>query len=232
MNQNKAAFKAAFPHTLPVLAGYIFLGSAYGMLMNSKGFPLFWIVISSVFIYAGSLQFLSVSLLSAGFDPIGTLLVTIMVNARHIFYGISMLGKFKGTDKFKPYLIFSLTDETFSLLCSVKAPQGVDKGPFLFYISLLNHCYWICGSVLGGLLGAFFTFNTKGLDFVLTALFVVILIDQWQANSNHLPAIIGISVAIFCRLIFGPDNFLLPALIFTILTVTILKGPIERRMKT
>ena len=229
MNQKKTAFKAAFPHTLPVLAGYIFLGSAYGILMINKGFSIFWVIISSVFIYAGSLQFLSVSLLSAGFDPIGTLLVALMVNARHLFYGISMLGKFKGTGKFKPYLIFSLTDENFSILCSVEAPEGVDKDRFLFYISLLNHCYWICGSILGGLLGGLFTFNTKGLDFVLTALFVVIFIEQWQSSSNHIPALIGVFAALICRLILGPDNFLVAALILIIILLSIFKRPIERR---
>lgn len=231
MKKNKAAIKAAFPKTLPVLTGYLFLGSAYGILMNSKGFSLFWIIISSIFIFAGSLQFLSVSLLSAGFDPMGTLLITFMVNARHLFYGLSMLGKFRGTGRLKPYLIFSLTDETFSLHCSVEAPEKVDRSRFLFWISLLNHLYWISGSVLGGLLGGLFRFNTKGIDFVLTALFVVIFIEQWKSTRNHIPSIIGIASAIVCRLLFGPEKFLIVALVTILLMVTILRHPIERRNK-
>ena len=229
MNNKTAALRAAFPHTIPVLTGYLILGAAYGILMNSKGFSLLWIIIASVFVYAGSMQFVSVALLTMGFDPFGAFLMTIAVNARHIFYGISMLHQYRGTGRLKPYLIFSLTDESFSILCSAKAPEGVDEKWFYLAISLLNHIYWITGSIIGGILGSLITINTKGIDFVLTALFVVILINQWQSTTNHLPALIGIASAILCRILFGPADFIIPSMICILLFVTILRKPMERR---
>jgi 4-azaleucine resistance transporter AzlC len=232
MNHKTAALKAAFPHTIPVLTGYIVLGTAYGILMDSKGFSLFWIILASVFVYAGSMQFVSVALLAAGFDPLGAFLMTIAVNARHIFYGISMLHQYRGTGRMKPYLIFSLTDESFSILCSAKAPEEVEDRWFYLFISLLNHIYWVTGSILGGILGSLLKINTKGIDFVLTALFVVILFNQWKQTSNHLPAIIGIFSAIGCRLLFGASDFIIPSMICILLCVTILKKPMERGKKT
>lgn len=231
MNQKTAALKAAFPHTIPVLTGYIVLGAAYGILMDSKGFSLFWIILASVFVYAGSMQFVSVALLAAGFDPLGAFLMTIAVNARHIFYGISMLHQYRGTGRMKPYLIFSLTDESFSILCSAKVPESVEERWFYLFISLLNHIYWITGSILGGILGSLLEINTNGIDFVLTALFVVILINQWKQTTNHLPAIIGILSAIACRLLFGASDFIIPSMICILLCVTILKKPMERGKK-
>lgn len=231
MNNKTAALKAAFPHTIPVLTGYVVLGAAYGILMDSKGFSLFWIILASVFVYAGSMQFVSVALLAAGFDPLGAFLMTIAVNARHIFYGISMLDQYRGTGRMKPYLIFSLTDESFSILCSAKAPEDVEKRWFHLFISLLNHIYWITGSLLGGILGSLLKINTKGIDFVLTALFVVILINQWKQTTNHLPAVIGILSAIVCRLLFGASDFIIPSMICILLCVTILKKPMERGKK-
>ena len=226
MKQIRAALKAAVPHTIPVFTGYLVLGTAYGILMDSKGFSLFWILIASIFIYAGSMQFVMVALLAANFDPLGAFLITIMVNARHVFYGISMLKKFQGTGKMKPYLIFALTDETFSILCSTDPPEGVNRNWFLFFIALLDHIYWILGSLLGGILGSMVTFNTKGLDFVLTALFVVILINQWKSTTNPLPAIVGILSAIICRVFFGASSFIIPAMVMILFLVTILKKPI------
>lgn len=229
MTDKKAALKAALPHTIPVFAGFIVLGAAYGILMDSKGFSIIWTILTSIFIYAGSMQFVSVALLSAGFDPVGGFLMTLMVNFRHLFYGISMLGKYKGTGSIKPYLIFTLTDETFSLISSVSPPIGVDRKWFMFFISALNHAYWVMGSILGGVLGSIFEFNTKGIDFVLTALFVVIFIDQWKAAKNHLPALIGIASTILCRLIFGVSDFIIPSMILILLSLTLLKRPLERR---
>ncbi|MBH1941872.1 AzlC family ABC transporter permease [Mobilitalea sibirica] len=229
MNSNKAVLRAALPLTIPVFTGFIVLGAAYGILMDSKGFSLFWILFTSLFIYAGSMQFVAVALISAGFDPIGAFFMTLMVNARHLFYGISMLGKFKGIGRIKPYMIFSLTDETFSLLCSVEPPEGIDRKRFMFFISVFIQGYWVTGSLLGGVLGSMFKFNTKGIDFVLTALFVVIFINQWQSTKNHIPALIGILGAILCRIIFGPADFIIPSMIFILLMVTILKRPMERR---
>jgi len=228
MNNKKAAFLAALPHTLPVFTGYIVLGTAYGILMDSKGFSIIWILLASIFVYAGSMQFVAVALLASGFDPLGAFLMTLMVNARHLFYGISMLGKYRGIGKMKPYLIFALTDETFSILCSTEIPEKVDRKWFLFFISFLDHIYWITGSILGGILGSMIKFNTKGIDFVLTALFVVILINQWKSVTNHLPAVIGIFSAVICRVIFGATNFILPAMILILFLVTVFKTPMER----
>lgn len=228
MSAKRAALKAAFPHTIPVFTGYIVLGAAYGILMNSKGFSLFWIMLASIFIYAGSMQFVTVSLLAAGFDLVGAFLMTLAVNARHLFYGISMLKQYRGIGRLKPYLIFSLTDETFSIVCSAKVPEQIDRKWFYFFISLLDHSYWVIGSLLGGILGSLLNFNTKGIDFVLTALFVVILINQWQSAKNHLPAIIGIVSAIMCRLLFGASNFIIPSMIMILTLVTVTKAPMER----
>ncbi len=228
MNHKIAALKAAFPYTIPVMTSYLVLGTAYGILMNSKGFSLIWIIIASVFIYAGSMQFVSVALLAAGFDPLGSFLMTLSVNARHLFYSISMLKQYRGTGRIKPYLIFSLTDESFSILCSAKAPEGVEDKWFYLFVSLLDHGYWITGSVIGGILGSIIHINTKGIDFVLTALFVVILINQWRSTTNHLPALLGIASAILCRLIFGPAKFIIPSMICILLFVTLLRKPIER----
>ncbi len=225
MNHLRAAFKAAVPHTIPVFTGYLVLGAAYGILMDSKGFSLLWILIASIFIYAGSMQFVMVAMLASNFDPLGAFLMTIMVNARHIFYGISMLKKYQGTGRMKPYLILALTDETFSILCSMDPPEGVNRNWFLFFIALLDHIYWVLGSLLGGILGSLVTFNTKGLDFVLTALFVVILINQWKSTTNHLPVIVGILSAIICRVFFGASNFIIPAMVMILFLVTILKKP-------
>lgn len=228
MNTKSAALKAAFPLTIPVLTGYLVLGAAYGILMNSKGFSILWIAVASIFIYAGSMQFLTVVLLAAGFDPFGAFLMTIAVNARHLFYGISMLKQYRGIGKLKPYLIFSLTDETFSILCSTTPPDHVDKKWFYFFISFLDQLYWVTGSLLGGILGSLLHINTKGIDFALTAFFVVIMIDQWNATKNHLPAIIGIVSAILCRILFGASDFIIPSMICIILLVTLLKKPMER----
>jgi 4-azaleucine resistance transporter AzlC len=229
MANKKAALKAAFPHTIPVFTGFIVLGAAYGILMDSRGFSIFWTLFTSIFIYAGSMQFVSVTILAAGFHPLSGFLMTLMVNARHLFYGISMLEKYRGVGRMKPYLIFSLTDETFSLVCSAEPPAGVDRKWFMFFISALNQVYWVAGSLLGGFLSGIFQFNTKGIEFVLTALFVVIFLNQWKTTDNHLPALIGIAAAVICRFIFGEANFIIPSMILILLSLIILKSPLERR---
>lgn len=226
----KVAFLAAIPHTVPVLAGYLVLGAAYGILMDSNGFPLFLTLLASLFIYAGSMQFFTVTLLAGGFDPIVAFLMTLAVNARHLFYGISMLKQYRGIGRLKPYLIFSLTDETFSLLCSAKVPEGSEPKWFYFFVSLLNHLYWITGSFIGGLIGSMLPFNTKGIEFVLTALFVVILIDQWRSVKNHIPAMIGLISAIVCRILLGPAAFIfiIATMGLILILITAMKKPIER----
>lgn len=222
------ALKAAFPHTIPVLTGYLMLGAAYGVLMDTKNYSIIWVLLSSIFIYAGSMQFVSVGLVASGFHPVYAGLMTLMVNARHLFYGITMLSKFKGLGKKKWYLIHGLTDETFSILSSSKSPKNIDREWFLFYITLLNHMYWVLGSILGSILGNFIPFNTKGIDFVLTALFVVIFIEQLVSKKNHSAEIIGASSAIACRLIFGPSIFLIPTMILIIILVTVFRNRFER----
>lgn len=232
MKNIKKELKATFPHTIPVFTGYIVLGTAYGILLNSKGYSLLWVILTSMFIYAGSMQFVSVSLLSLGFNPVYTFIMTLMVNARHLFYGISMLTKYRGTGKIKPYLIFGLTDETFSILCSTKTPEGMKENHFMLLITLMNHLYWILGSIIGGVLGSFIEFNTKGIDFVLTALFVVIFINQWKSTKNHMPVLVGVGASILCRILFGASNFIIPSMITILLSVTILQKQIEARNET
>ena len=229
MNKHKAALKTALPHTIPVLSGYIVLGAAYGILMNNQGISLFWIGFSSIFIYAGSMQFVTVTLLGAGFDLSSAFLMTIMVNARHLFYSISFLQKYSNMGFIKPYLIFSLTDETFSLLCDLEVPEGISRKWFYFYTSLLNHIYWISGSLLGGILGGLLQLEIKGLDFVLTALFLVIFIRMWKSSKNRIPAIIGVISSLMCRIIFGADDFIIPSMILILLLVTIFRKALERR---
>lgn len=213
MKEKTKALKAAFPHTIPVFTGFTFLGIAYGILMNSKGYGIGWTVLMSLLAFAGSAQYVAINLLTSVFDPLYALLLTLMVNARHLFYGISLLDKYKGTGKFKPYLIFGLCDETFSIICSTNPPEGVNRNWFLFFITLLNHGYWVLGSAIGGLLGYMGSFNTKGLDFVLTALFVVIFMGQWKIPSKRIPAAIGVACSALCLVVFGPNNFIIPSMI-------------------
>lgn len=216
------AFKYALPKTVPVLVGYLFLGAAYGILMKVNGYGLWWILAMSVFVYAGSLQYVGVTLLASAVHPLYALFMALMINARHLFYGLSMLGKFKGLGRLKGYLIFALTDETFSVLCQEEVPEEYNKELVYFWISLLDQLYWITGSILGGLLGQALTFNTKGLDFALTALFVVIFTDQWKNQQDHVPAVIGVLASAACVLLVGKDLFILAAM-GTILAILTLK---------
>lgn len=230
MRNQKAALRTALPLSIPVLSGYLVLGAAFGILMNSKGIPLFWTAFSSIFVYAGSMQFVSIALLASGFDLLGAFIITLMVNARHIFYGISFLQRYRNLGSIKPYLIFSLTDETFSVICNLEPPKGVSRKWLYFYISLLNHLYWIIGSVLGGILGGLLKLETQGMEFVLTALFVITFINQWKSTRNHVPAIIGVVSALICRFIFGASDFIIPSMILIILSLTMLRKSLERRI--
>lgn len=223
------ALKAAFPYTLPVLTGYIFLGTAFGVLLGSKGYSLGWAILMSTIIYAGAMQFVAISLLTTAFNPLYAFMLTLVVNARHLFYGISLLSRVSGVGRKKAYLAFGLTDETFSILCSVEPPQEVERSWFMFFITLLNHSYWIAGSAIGVILGSMVSFNTKGIDFVMTALFVVIFIEQWKAQQYHAPAIIGIAASALCLLLFGASHFILPAMITIVIVLTLLKKTSERR---
>lgn len=208
----KAAFRAAFPLTLPICVGFLFLGMSYGFLMKSSGFATIWTAAMSLFIFAGSMEFIAMNLLIASFNPIYSFLLTLMVNARHLFYGISMLERYRGMGWKKPYLVFGLCDETFSINCTAKVPDGVDRGTFYLIVTMLNQCYWVTGAITGSLLGNILTFNTEGLDFVMTALFTVMLVNQWEEKKDHRPAIAGIAASLLCLLVFGSDIFLIPAM--------------------
>lgn len=224
-----AALRAAFPLTLPVLTGYLFLGMAYGILMQKAGYNALWTGIVSALVYAGSGQFAGVALLTTAFDPLQAVLITLVINARHVFYGLSMLDKYRNMGIAKPYLIFGMTDETFSIVCSVQPPRGVDRRRFFFLITLLDHGYWILGSVLGCVAGGLIRFDTTGLDFALTALFVVIFIDQWIKSDDHRAALIGVGCSVLCLIIFGGENFIIPAMILIVLVLMLLRKRIEGR---
>lgn len=208
----KSLVKTCFIHTLPVMAGYLFLGTGFGMLLHAKGYGILYSAAMSIFIYAGSMQYLAVDLLTGGASLITAAITTLMVNARHLFYGISMIDTYKNCGWRKPYLIFALTDETYSLNCS-GAPAGVeDSKTYFFLVSLFNQCYWVTGSVLGVLAGSLLPINTEGIDFALTALFVTVFVEQWKSTRDHIPALIGVFSSLLCLLLFGPANFLIPAM--------------------
>lgn len=226
-----SAIKAAFPHTIPVMTGYLFMGMAFGILLQSKGYGALWAFCMAVFVYAGSMQFVAVGLLVAGFAPLTALLLTLMVNARHIFYGISMLERFKIFGKAKLYMIFSLTDETFSLLCSVPPPKGITPQKFYFTIAWMDHLYWITGCTVGGLLGSAFAINTQGIDFVMTALFVVIFLEQWSKKENRAPAMIGLVVSLLCRVFLGPQWFIMGAMVCLVAVFSFARPKLEGRMQ-
>ncbi|MEE1085916.1 MAG: AzlC family ABC transporter permease [Schaedlerella sp.] len=209
---NVETWKYSFQVSLPVMAGYIVLGMGFGILLQSKGYSWGWAVLMSGFIYAGSMQYVTIDLLTGGASLIAAAIMTLMVNLRHIFYGLTMLEHYKDTGAKKPYLIFALTDETFSLVCSPKLPENVDRKKYYFQVSVLNQFYWVLGTILGGILGNAIAFNSTGVDFSMTALFVVIFMEQWEKKKNHLPALTGVVISVFCLLFFGATDFLIPAM--------------------
>ena len=215
----KNALKYSFPLTIPIMAGYVFLGISFGILATSKGLPLYYPVLMGIVIYGGSMQFAAVNLLLAAFNPIGAILLTIMVHARHIFYGITMLAPFNQLKNGfrKIYCMFGLTDETFSLLASLEVPEEQDRNWVYFLVTFLNQCYWVIGCGLGAVIGSNLTFNTYGIEFVLTALFVTIFVEQWLNASSHRPAIIGLVGSAVCLVIFGGANFMIPAMIIILI---------------
>lgn len=222
------ALKAAFPHTIPIFAGFWFLALAYGIYMNVSGFSFWYPMLMSLTIFGGSLEFIAVSMLMSPFAPMQTLILTLMIQARHLFYGISMLDKFKGLGWKRPYLIFGMCDESFSINFTADIPKDVDKGWFMFFVTLLNQSYWVSGAAIGGIVGSMLTFNTEGLDFVMTAMFVVIFLEQWLKEKKHYTAFIGVASSIVCRLCFGADSFLVPTMICIVALLTAFKKPIEK----
>ena len=208
-----AAFRAALPATVPVMTGYLCLGMAFGVLMKTNGYNVVWSVLMSLMCFAGSMQFLTITLLTTAFDPLQAFLLSIMVNARHIFYGLAVLDKYKGLGKVRAFLIFTLTDETFSLVSTLEPPEGVERKDFYFWLSLLDYAYWVVASAIGGLLGSLLTFNTTGLDFALTALFVVLFMEQWKKKENRPAGLIGIGCTVVSLAVFGADNLVIPAMV-------------------
>lgn len=221
MEDRMAEFRYALPRTIPVMVGYLFLGAAYGILMNVNGYGVWWTLAVSVIVFAGSLQYLGVTMLASMVHPLTAFMMALMLNARHLFYGISMLGKYGAVKRGKPYLIFGLTDETFSVVCHDQAPKQLDQDKVYFWITLLDQCYWVLGSVLGAIAGSFITFDTTGLDFALTALFVVIFVDQWKQKEGHAPALVGVAASVVCLKLLGPSSFIIPAMILILLVLTL-----------
>ena len=227
---DRNVLSAAFHVTIPVLMGYLAIGMAFGLMMDSAGYNVFWALLMSLIIYAGAGQYMGVTLLAAGASPLQTALMTLLLNFRHMFYGLSMLEKFRGMGLRKLYMIFSLTDETYALLASAKAPEGVREKDYYLAIALMDHSYWVLGTVLGSLLGSALSFDTTGVDFAMTALFIVIAVEQWQAYKSRFPALWGAGCALACLLLLGPDKFLIPALLLAVLGLLAFSRPIVKKL--
>ena len=212
----RKALLTAFPYTIPIFAGFWFLGLAYGIYMNASGFSFVYPMLMSLLIFGGSLEFVAVEMLLSPFAPVQVLVMALLIQARHIFYGLSMLEKFKGMGWKKFYLIFGMCDESFSINYTAKIPEDVDKGWFMFFVTLLNHLYWVSGSTIGGIVGSMLHFDTSGISFVMTAMFVVIFMEQWLKEKSHASAYIGLGVSALCLALFGPDSFMIPTMLLII----------------
>ena len=224
----KKAFLCAFPHTIPIFAGFWFLGMTYGIYMNVSGFSFWYPMVMSLTIFAGSIEFVAVNMLLGAFHPLQALAITLMINARHLFYGISMLDKFRGMGWKKIYLIFGMCDETFSINYTAEIPPDIDRGWFMFFVTLLNHFYWFFGATLGGIFGGLIRLSTEGLDFVVTAMFVVIFLEQWRKEKNHTSALAGLGISLLCLAAFGAESFILPAMAGILLALSLLRKPLEK----
>lgn len=228
MTGYKTAFKKAFPYTIPVLTGYLFIGIAFGVMYAEKGYSAWWAVLMSLLVYAGSGQYLAVNFFVPGISFVQVIFMTLMVNIRHVFYGLSLLDKFHKMGKKRWYMIFGLTDETYSLLCTTKVPEGVEEDKFLFAIALMDQSYWIIGSAIGGILKSVLPFNAEGIEFAMTALFVVIFVEQWMDAKNRVPAVIGIVCAVLCLQIFGSGNFVFPTMMMSIMVLFATRKRLEK----
>lgn len=225
----KRAAYTALPHSLPILAGYGFLGLTYGICMSVNGLNPWWTLLMCIFVFGGSVQIVAVSLMTAAFDPLNAFIITFVLCARHIFYGISMLGKYKNLGLKKLYMIFGLVDETFSINYSAEPPEDVDRGWFMFFVTLFDQIYWVVGSTVGAVFGTLINFSTEGIEFVMTSMFVVIFVNQWQKDKNHLSAIYGIAISLICLVIFGADNFIIPSMIGIFLALTFSRKYLEKK---
>lgn len=218
---DKRIWKQAFLDTIPVMMGYLVLGAGFGMILTTKGYSIIWSIAMGIFIYAGSMQYIAITLMTGGASLLTTALTTFMVNARHIFYGISMIDQYKDAGKWKPYMIFALTDETYSLVCNNKMKGQPKEHEYYLVVSMLDHFYWIVGCGLGSTLAMLLTVDTTGVDFALTALFVTIFVEQWLETKQHIYGIIGVLSTASCLFIFGSENFLIPSMI--IITIILLR---------
>lgn len=226
-----ATLRFAFEKSIPIIFGYIFLGFAFGILLQQTGYHALWAFFASLTIYAGSMQFVLISLLASGSPLVTAAVMTLLINSRHIFYGLTFIEKFKSMGRLYPYMVFSLTDETYSVLCSCKYPDNVNMKKADFFIALFNQCYWIIGSVLGGLFGQLITLDMKGIDFSMTALFVVIFIEQWKDYKSHIPAVTGLLSSILFLLLLGPDNFILPSLTVSVVLLIAFRQLVGKKME-
>ena len=224
----RRALRAAFPHTVPILTGFLFLGMTYGVYMSSLGFSWIYPTLMALTIYAGSMEFVAANMLLGAFNPLQAFAMTLMVNARHLFYGLAMLDRFRGLGWKKLYLIFGMCDETFSVTCSARVPEGVDEGWFMTFVTLLDQLYWVLGAALGGLCGSLLTLNTEGLDFVMTAMFVVIFLENWLKEENHTSSLLGLALPLVCLVLFGAQSFILPSMAAILLALTALRGRLEK----
>ena len=223
-DMNIRTIRQAFLTSLPVLAGYVVLGIGFGILLQKAGYGVLWAAAMGIFIYAGSMQYVGISLLAGGATVLSVIMTTIMVNARHLFYSISMVGKYKNAGKYKPYMIFALTDETYSLLCDGTVPEGTKPELYRFLVSLFNHSYWVFGCTIGSLLGAALPFSTAGIEFSMTALFAASFTEQWMRSKDHIPALTGLLSALLCRVAFGSRNFLIPSMLLITFVLTLLRS--------
>lgn len=228
MEMKFKALKSAFRYDLPVVIGFTFLGIAYGVVMSTKGYGALWSFLMSSIAFCGSMQFVAINLLVASFNPVQAFLLALMVNARHLFYGISLLKKYEGTGKLKFFLIYWLCDETFSITYSAQPPKGTEPRWFYFFVSFINYSHWVICSMLGGLIGNLITFNTKGIDFSLTALFVVIFLEGWKKKQNRIPAVVGAVCSVISIAFFGTQNFIIPAMFLLIAVLTLGRGHLEK----
>lgn len=224
----RPAARCALLQTLPILTGFGFLGMTYGLYMRVSGFSFLYPTLMALLIYGGSLEFVAVEMLLSPFAPVQVFLTALMLQARHLFYGISMLDRYKGLGKKRFYMIFAMCDETFSVNYSAQIPPSVDRGWFMFFVSLFDQLYWVCAAALGGLLGGLVTFDTQGLEFVMTAMFVVIFLDQWRKEKGHAASLFGVGVSLVCLLLFGPDSFLVPTMACVICLLTLFRRPLEK----
>lgn len=227
----KKALKAAFPHTLPVMLGYVFVGGAFGLLFQQMGYGVFWSFLVGLTVYAGAGQFVALNFFAGGFGFLEMAVMTFMVNVRYMFYGISFIDRFRKFKSRRPYLIWTLTDETYSLLCSVKVPPDITDGNFCTAIALLDQCYWLIGCVVGNLAGNLLTFDTTGIDFAMTGMFIVIFVEQWLSFPAKAPALIGVGSTLAALFLFGPEGLIFPAMLLMAVLLLGMRRPLEKKLE-